>query len=187
MNLMRRKSVQLSEGSDKIVWEVTSKGGFSVTSTILVTKWSSKHISSKTFFWDKRMPMKLLGKEFLLCRFTGNFDSKEEASSISQVRWHPSTAGFFKIYCDGASKANPSLAASGGIIKNNKGSPIAAFSNHYGTCTNMQAEALAILDGVKLCTRFNISSFQIELDSKTLVDVMNNITTAPWKVDGIKD
>ncbi|KAL3529167.1 hypothetical protein ACH5RR_008489 [Cinchona calisaya] len=54
------------------------------------------------------------------------------------TRWSPPQQGMINLNVDDASKGNPCLSAGRGIIRDNSGNIIIAFSNFYGDGTNMQ-------------------------------------------------
>lgn len=58
--------------------------------------------------------------------------------------WCRPPHGSFKLNVDGASRGNPGLGGGGGIIRNQHGDLIDAFSRSYGRCTNVVAEFNAL-------------------------------------------
>ncbi|XP_071912312.1 uncharacterized protein [Coffea arabica] len=73
--------------------------------------------------------------------------------------------------------------AGGGIIRDQHGHILSAFSSFYGFRTNMQAEAMALLEGLHLCISLGIQYIKVELDSLFLLNVINRESRCPWRID----
>jgi ribonuclease HI len=82
---------------------------------------------------------------------------------------------------DGASKGNPGPSG-GGVIRNDKGDVIFAFSHYYGETDSLIAEVRAALDGLRYCFARSLFVNSIESDSAILVKVLNEGSAMPWKV-----
>ena len=74
---------------------------------------------------------------------------------------------FVKLNVDRSPLGNPEPLGGGGIICNHFGEALHAFSSLYGHCTNMEAEAKALLDGIKLCVTLSLCRVLVELDSQS--------------------
>lgn len=59
---------------------------------------------------------------------------------------------------------------------------VLAFADSFGSKTSLQAEALALYMGVKLCCMLELSNITIECDSAVLIDVLNGHAATPWKL-----
>lgn len=59
---------------------------------------------------------------------------------------------------------------------------VLAFADSFGSKTSLQAEALALYMGVKLCCMLDLSNITIECDSAVLIDVLNGHAATPWKL-----
>ncbi|KAH9294777.1 hypothetical protein KI387_038365, partial [Taxus chinensis] len=46
----------------------------------------------------------------------------------SLIHWHPPNLNWYKLNFDGASKGNLGIAAGGGVIRDHKGSLVAAYA-----------------------------------------------------------
>lgn len=75
---------------------------------------------------------------------------------------------------DGSSFGNPGNAGFGGLIRNNFGEWITGFSGSCGISTSMNAELLAIADGLKLAWYEGFRDVICESDSKTAVTLVQN-------------
>ncbi|MQM17743.1 hypothetical protein Taro_050720 [Colocasia esculenta] len=99
------------------------------------------------------------------------------------VRWYLPPPGRLKLNVDGAFKSTSSIAAGGGILRNHIGNIIFAFSAIYqGVCSSLEAEALALRNGIILCYEKGISDFLIESDSLVLVQMMKGNYSIPWRL-----
>ncbi|KAL3534993.1 hypothetical protein ACH5RR_003454 [Cinchona calisaya] len=81
---------------------------------------------------------------------------------VLAVKWDCPPHGCLKLNVDGASKGNPGMAAGGGIIRDHYGQCIRAFSNSYQQQTNLQVEALALVDGLNMCHNLQVRSMVVE-------------------------
>ncbi|KAL3534414.1 hypothetical protein ACH5RR_002875 [Cinchona calisaya] len=90
-----------------------------------------------------------------------------------------------KLNVDGSSLGNPSSIGGGGIAQDNSGSVILSFTEFFGCCTKLQAEAHALLHGIKFYLCHSITQATIEMDSKVLLDIVQNKSSTPWQLDGL--
>lgn len=60
------------------------------------------------------------------------------------------------------------------MIKDNRGNWVMGFSRKIGRADSFVAEIWALQDGLQLCHQLNFGVVVIELDAKSLVDVLNN-------------
>ena len=65
------------------------------------------------------------------------------------------------FFFDGASKGNPGRAGAGGIVKNAEGILIHSFAWGLGINSSIQAEALALLQGLKLLLNLEIKEVNV--------------------------
>lgn len=81
------------------------------------------------------------------------------------------------IYCDGGSRGNPGLAASGFVIRDGKGNKIARIGRFLGTATNNQAEYQAVVFALKYVLENNLKPEKISffLDSELIVRQMTGV------------
>lgn len=81
------------------------------------------------------------------------------------------------LFFDGAKKGNPGKAGAGGTIKNTEGISIHNFSWGLGINSSIQAEALALYQGLKLLLRLEIKEAIIFGDSQVIIKIMVTNTT----------
>ncbi|XP_027169370.1 uncharacterized protein LOC113769087 [Coffea eugenioides] len=77
--------------------------------------------------------------------------------------------GGFKLNTNGCSRGNPGRAGGGGVLRDDEGKLLLAFSTFFGSCTSIQAEAQTLLFGVNLCISHRYVRVQAEVDSLVLV------------------
>ena len=65
------------------------------------------------------------------------------------IRWKTPPHGWFKLNTDGSSKASSREAGCGGILCNDQGKAIGAFSYRIGACSALNAELWGILIGLE--------------------------------------
>ncbi|KAH0646373.1 hypothetical protein KY285_024978 [Solanum tuberosum] len=68
--------------------------------------------------------------------------------NIKCLRWSKPSPGTFKLNTDGCSKENPGSAGGEGVLRDDKGQIIMAYSEYYGNCSNNVVETKAVLYGV---------------------------------------
>ena len=91
-----------------------------------------------------------------------------------------SLEGWHKENFDGASKGNPRPLGCGGVIRNNFGEGMAAFSLHLGIQTNHFAEARAACQSVKMAFEMGIKKLWLEGDSKNIIDCIKCLSQPSW-------
>lgn len=77
--------------------------------------------------------------------------SVEAKTKCVVTRWLKPVLGRVKLNCDGCSKGNPGLIAGGSILRMHTGEMVWAQADFYQVQTNMYAEAMALLQGVRKC------------------------------------
>ena len=78
-----------------------------------------------------------------------------------------------KLNTDGSANGTSGLAGCGGVIRNDEGQWIVGFSKCIGITSSFAAELWGLREGLILCCNLNISSLEIELDAKAIVDILN--------------
>ena len=92
-----------------------------------------------------------------------------------------------KLNTDGTAGGDNSLAGYGGVIRDNGGHWIKGFCRRIGATSSFVAELRGLREGLMLCRNLNISSLVIQLDAKTIVDVLNNPSDADNIISSILD
>ncbi len=81
-------------------------------------------------------------------------------------------------YTDGGSRNNPGPAATGIVIKDQKGNILAAYGEYLGNQTNNYAEYSAIISALKKAHELGATEVECIADSKLVVEQLNG----RWKV-----
>ncbi|MQL97422.1 hypothetical protein Taro_030114 [Colocasia esculenta] len=89
------------------------------------------------------------------------------------VRWLLPPTGRLKLNVDGAYKSSMGIAAGGGVHRNDRGDIIFCFAHRYPhVCSSLEAEALALRDGIYMCCNHGFNTIFIESDSMVLIQVI---------------
>eukprot|EP00253_Pinus_taeda_P030893 PITA_30893 len=78
------------------------------------------------------------------------------------------------LFFDGAAKGNPGLSSAGGVIKSTEGRTELRFAWGVGFNTSIQAEALALFQGLKQLTTLGIKEATIIADSQSIIKIIVN-------------
>nr|XP_027103068.1 uncharacterized protein LOC113724357 [Coffea arabica] len=98
------------------------------------------------------------------------------------LSWSCPTRPYVKLNVDGSSLGNPGDSGGGGLVRDNSGCFLYGFSSYYGWQTNMHAEASARLEGIQLCLSQGYGHVLVELDSLTLLNVVQGRSKCPWRI-----
>jgi len=82
-------------------------------------------------------------------------------------------AGFWRLFCDGASRGNPGPAGAGAAIFNPLGEVAAQLARYLGETTNNVAEYQALLLGLREAVKLGVRKLQVFADSELLVRQLN--------------
>ncbi|OIT32912.1 putative ribonuclease h protein, partial [Nicotiana attenuata] len=88
----------------------------------------------------------------------------------------------FKLNTDGSSMGRDKKVVAGGILRDHQGSMIMAFSVSMIFCSNNMAETQTANFGLQWYIDYNIKNFNLEMDSKILVDMIKGINKPSWKL-----
>lgn len=110
------------------------------------------------------------------------FIHQPRKKKVLAIYWEMPPPPFVKLNIDGSSLGNPGLLGGGGVIRNHCGDVLQAFSSFYGLCTNMEAEANALLEGIKLCNALGFGQVLAETDSQALLQAIT-CNEQPWRID----
>lgn len=97
----------------------------------------------------------------------------------SWVQWQRPVHGI-KLNCDGSSLRFS--AAGGGVFRDSDGAVWAGFSSNFGRVSSLEAEALAVLEGLTLAHSLHLPLVWLELDSLVLVDCFLKKAPPPWQI-----
>ncbi|CAN1295022.1 Putative ribonuclease H protein At1g65750 [Linum perenne] len=103
--------------------------------------------------------------------------SREAPSSARQAQligWRRADEGCFSLNADGSLYSNRSSAAASGVIRDDNGRFVSAFTANFGTCSIMRAELRGIIEGMKLAWDKGIRKLSIQSDSRAAVQMLSN-------------
>lgn len=95
------------------------------------------------------------------------------------VRWSCPKTGALKLNSDECTKGNPGQSGGGGVIRDENGFTKMAYGKSFGIQTNNIVEALSLEIGLKWCVTKGFRQLEVELDSKLLVEWINNSSKPP--------
>ena len=89
------------------------------------------------------------------------------------IGWSPPPTGFVKLNSDGSAFGNPGSTGAGGVLRDCSGKWIIGFACHIGFTTSFVAKLWGLRDGLMLARRLDVSKIVIEIDVKSIVDLLN--------------
>ncbi|KAK4716302.1 hypothetical protein R3W88_014640 [Solanum pinnatisectum] len=101
---------------------------------------------------------------------------------VTAIQWQKPPDSWVKINTDGSALNNPGRIEAGGILRNQNGELILAFSVPLGQGTNNQAEIEAANFGLAWCMQLNYRNVILEVDSQLLADWFNSRAAVPWTI-----
>ncbi|MQL69783.1 hypothetical protein Taro_002073 [Colocasia esculenta] len=114
------------------------------------------------------------------CRCGGRQVRQAQARTAAASIWLTPPRGRLKLNVDGAFNKQSGEAGGGGILRDHNGDMQWAFATPYHDLkTSLAAEALALRDGLRLCSKMDASEVQIETDSLNLVHIVTTQTPRP--------
>ena len=96
------------------------------------------------------------------------------------VAWSRPPIGYVKLNIDGSSLGNPGHSGVGAVFRDSSGNILCGFSWFLGSRTNMEAEAMALLEGLLLSATFH--SLHVEMDSQVLLNMVNGDGGVTWRL-----
>ncbi|CAN1161711.1 Putative ribonuclease H protein At1g65750 [Linum perenne] len=139
-------------GGDSTVWGLENDGRFSVKSAYCLIKdfdpVAGSSIWNKVWRWEG--PTLLIG-------------------------WRLGDEGWYTLNTDGSLIPTTSSAAAGGVIRDDQGRFVLAFSSNLGSCSIVRAEIWAILEGMVLAWDKGIRKLRIQTDSVSAVQLLTDM------------
>nr|XP_027068031.1 uncharacterized protein LOC113693644 [Coffea arabica] len=94
------------------------------------------------------------------------------------VAWEKPPLGLLKLNSDAS--VNCGRASGGGLLCDSQGKLIFAFYKEFGDQAVLEAESMALLCGLQLCLQRGLCPSLVEVDSKTLVQLVGSGVIAKW-------
>lgn len=88
--------------------------------------------------------------------------------------WSPLALGFLKLNCDSVFLHDGHLSTCGGVIRDDNGSFVQAFSHCYGHVSILEAELCDITWRFRIVTSRNILLVEVEFDSLLRVNLISS-------------
>ena len=95
---------------------------------------------------------------------------------VKRIRWERPLQGWKKLNSDGSALGEHRLAGCVGVIKDEGGHWVAGLSKRIGYTSCFAAELWGLREGLLLCYNLNIQLLEIEVDAKSIVDVLGNLS-----------
>ncbi|XP_015064939.1 uncharacterized protein LOC107010215 [Solanum pennellii] len=108
-------------------------------------------------------------------------DQCHQQYKVTMVRWKSPTAGKYKLNTDGSALSDSGKIGGGGILRDQQGKLIYAFSVPLGSGTNNMAELKAALYGLDWCEQHGYKCIELEVDSELLCKWIKKILSIPWR------
>ncbi|CAN0906730.1 Putative ribonuclease H protein At1g65750 [Linum grandiflorum] len=89
------------------------------------------------------------------------------------IGWRPGDEGWFTLSTDGSLRSHQRDAAAGGLIRDDKGSFVKAFTMNMSCCSITRAEMRGIVEGLKLAWSLGIRKVRVQSDSATAIAILS--------------
>ena len=93
---------------------------------------------------------------------------------MMRIRWEKPSQGWWKLNINGSYCGNTGLAGCGGVVRDDAGRWVIAFSRSIGRTNSFATELWSLREGLLLCNNLNINALEVELDAKSIVDALGN-------------
>jgi hypothetical protein len=105
------------------------------------------------------------------------FTQKEEKKTRVPNKWHPPSAGLFKLNTDGAFNGKSMHGATEAVVRDSNGSLLGAQARWYNRMDDaLMAKALAVRDVIELARDMGVTRLQVKSDSSSVVQMLNNLS-----------
>ncbi|KAH0685725.1 hypothetical protein KY290_017253 [Solanum tuberosum] len=135
--------------------------------------------------WERGIPFKV---SFFIWRLW------KKRFPIGEFLWKFPNEGVYKCNSDGASKGNPGPSACAFCIRNNRGEFVYAESKGLGIMSSLEAETIALRNGLEYCILHDLLPMILETDSLILKKILDGIWDVPWynimevkRINSLKD
>ncbi|XP_019162021.1 PREDICTED: uncharacterized protein LOC109158590 [Ipomoea nil] len=88
--------------------------------------------------------------------------------------WDKPADGWIKLNVDGCCKGREKRAGCGGVLRDTQGNWRRGFSHNIGACEAKEAEAWAILVGLRMAAHYGASKIVVESDSIAVIRALNS-------------
>ncbi|XP_055800361.1 uncharacterized protein LOC129869765 [Solanum dulcamara] len=102
--------------------------------------------------------------------------------NVSTVYWRKPSAHMVKLNTNASALHNPGKIGGRGLLRNNQGDLLFAFSTPFGEGTNNQSEILAAIFGLTWCLQLGYTKVILEVDSELVIRWIKHLAQQPWTV-----
>ena len=106
---------------------------------------------------------------------------------VKRIRWEKLEVGWVRLNSDGSLSGNLGPAGSGGLIQNGEGDWVCGYARNIGITTSFAVELWGLRDGLLQCLNLHLPAIEIEIDAKSIVDLLNNPKVANNVVSPLVD
>ena len=110
-------------------------------------------------------------KEYLYCVTTPRMGNRRVMRCIW---WERPKQGWKELNTDGSCMGLHRLAGCRGLVRSVNGQWVVGFSKRIGITSSFAAELWGPREGLQLCCNLNINCLKVEMDAKSIVDVVGN-------------
>ncbi|CAN1752414.1 Putative ribonuclease H protein At1g65750 [Linum perenne] len=141
-------------GKDSIIWGLEPNGAFSVRSAYLMITDNAASSSDSVWrhIWGWNGPNRL-------------------------IAWRPGDEGWSTLNTDGSRLTHSGSTAIGGLIRDDGGRFIRAFTANIGDCSITRAELSAIVQGLRMAWSMGIRRIIVQSDSQTGISLLHREDT----------
>ncbi|XP_070002349.1 uncharacterized protein LOC142166000 [Nicotiana tabacum] len=102
---------------------------------------------------------------------------------VTRVLWGMPEQDWIKVNTDGASRGNSGRSSIGFVLRDSEGDVIYARGKEIQKGTNVEAEAIAILEVIKECVQQGYVNIHIQTYSLLMNNVVDGIWDIPWSIE----
>ncbi|CAN1743093.1 Putative ribonuclease H protein At1g65750 [Linum perenne] len=95
----------------------------------------------------------------------------------AEVSWKAGPHGWFTLSSDGSLQGQQGRAAAGGILRDNNGNCILAYTMNLGICSITRAEIRGALEGVRRAWDYGVRRLEIQIDSQAVVALLRETSS----------
>ncbi|CAN1331699.1 Putative ribonuclease H protein At1g65750 [Linum perenne] len=105
-------------------------------------------------------------------------DRDARAVGVSPIRrqvdiaWNPGRSGWWTVNTDGAVNVNTGRASAGGLIRDEFGHCVAAFTMNIGRCSITRAELRGAIRGLQTAWELGLTKVELQVDSSAIVQLV---------------
>lgn len=92
----------------------------------------------------------------------------------SSLAWRKPHDGWLKLNVDGSRSSSIGMAGCGGVLRDHHGDWVCGFQQKIGYCSSDEAEALGMLQGLRLLATLGTRYVIVESDSASIIDSLRS-------------